>query len=232
MIGLLTRTVDEPFLSSKATDEYIASLKTRIKSSGLAANMGSVNVNARRSVDEGIKDMRLQIDQAKTLGLQWLLTFGVDDPNEYETYCKIMADSADYALERSLKLVLKPHGGSSSSSAEILDCLKKVGRPNFKIWYDAGNIIYYTGKDPLEELKPIIEQVTGFCAKDCAQPKGDVMIQLGRGKVNFAAIFAALRDAGFVGPVFLECATGKTYEQVTIGADRNRAFLEKIIATL
>ncbi|KAB2835441.1 MAG: hypothetical protein F9K51_00175, partial [Candidatus Dadabacteria bacterium] len=42
-----------------------------------------------------------------------------------------------------------------------------------------------TGKDPVEELKPIVQYVTGFCAKDCAEPKGDVMIQFGTGKVNF-----------------------------------------------
>ena len=107
-----------------------------------------------------------------------------------------------------------------------------MGRPNFKIWYDAGNIIYYTAKDPLEELRPIAQYVTGFCAKDCAQLHGDVMIQLGRGKVNFPAVFRTLRDAGFVGPVFLECGAGKTFDQVTLGARMNREFLEKTIASL
>ena len=65
--------------------------------------------------------------------------------------------------------------------------MKAVKHPNFKIWYDAGNIIYYTGKDPVEELKPIAQHVTGFCAKDCAALKSDVMIQFGTGKVDFAA---------------------------------------------
>jgi sugar phosphate isomerase/epimerase len=232
MIGLLTRTADEPFIAAKASAEYLASLKQRISASGLVANMAALSAKSDGSVEDGVKDMRQQIDHAQGLGLQWLLTFGVDNQSQYETYCKIMADAADYALERNLKLVLKPHGGSSSSSGEILDCLKKVGRPNFKIWYDAGNIIYYTGKDPLEELKPVIDYVTGFCAKDCAKPQGDVMIQLGRGKVNFAAIFAALRDAGFVGPVFLECSAGQDFQTVTMAAARNREFLEKTIAAL
>jgi len=77
-------------------------------------------------------------------------------------------------------------------SAEIVAAMTAVKHPNFKIWYDAGNIIYYTGKDPVEELKPIAQHVTGFCAKDCAVPKGDVMIQFGTGKVDFAAVFATL----------------------------------------
>ncbi|HWD19605.1 MAG TPA: sugar phosphate isomerase/epimerase family protein [Verrucomicrobiae bacterium] len=232
MIGLLTRAAGEPFIAAHATDEYIATLKQKISVSGLVATMAALSAKVDGSVEDGIKDVRTQIDHAQTLGLQYLLTFGVDDQAQYETYCKVMADAADYAQERSLKLVIKPHGGSSGASSEILDCLKKVGRPNFKIWYDAGNIIYYTGKDPLEELKPIINHVTGFCAKDCAAPKGDVFIQLGRGKVNFHAVFAALRDAGFVGPVFLECAGGKKAEQVTMAVQRNREFLEQTFAAL
>src|SRR5437870_5020938 len=32
----------------------------------------------------------------------------------------------------------------------------------------------FTGKDPLAELEPIAKHVTGFCAKDCAEQKGEV----------------------------------------------------------
>ena len=87
---------------------------------------------------------------------------------------------------------MKPHGGSSGASDEIIAAMKKVNHRNFSIWYDAGNIIYYTGKDPIEELKPIVQYVTGFCAKDCGPPKGDVMIQFGTGKVDFRGVFKVM----------------------------------------
>ena len=104
-----------------------------------------------------------------------------------------------------MKLVMKPHGGSSGAADEILAVMKAVEHPNFKIWYDAGNIIYYTGKDPIEELKPIAQHVTGFCAKDCGDVKSDVMIQFGTGKVDFAGVFGVLKSAGFDGPIMVEC---------------------------
>jgi len=128
--------------------------------------------------------------------------------------------------------VLKPHGGGSGSSEEILRCLKQVNRPNFKIWYDAGNIIYYTGKDPIEELKPIAQHVTGFCAKDCSGKKGDVMIEFGTGKVDFHGVYSELKKAGFNGPSVVECAGGKTLPEVTASARANRHFLERIFASL
>jgi hypothetical protein len=55
------------------------------------------------------------------------------------------------------------------------------------------SIADYTGKNPVEELKPIERHVSGLCAKDCGALKGDVMIQFGRLKT------AGL--AGFISPV-------------------------------
>jgi sugar phosphate isomerase/epimerase len=142
-----------------------------------------------------------------------------------------MRDAAAYAQERGIKLVMKPHGGSSGASDEIVAAMSAVGHPNFKLWYDAGNIIYYTGKNPVEELKPIARYVTGFCAKDCAEPKGDVMIQFGSGKVDFAAVFATLKAAGFDGPIMVECCTiGATAEETMANARANRTFLEHVLA--
>ncbi len=142
-----------------------------------------------------------------------------------------MADAAAYGAEKGVQVVMKPHGGSSGASDEIIAAMKKVGHPNFKIWYDAGNIIYYMGKDPVEELKPIVQYVTGFCAKDCAEPKGDVMIQFGAGKVDFAGVFKVLKSAGFNGPIMVECcAVGETPEATAANARANREFLEKVLA--
>jgi sugar phosphate isomerase/epimerase len=230
--GLLTPMPEEPFLAADASDDYLAGLKKRIAASGLTATMGSLRGNFSAPADDIIQQVRRQIDHAQFLNVEWLLTFGVDKKEDYANYCRAMADGADYAQERKIKLVLKPHGGSSGSSEEIIRCLKDVGRPNFKIWYDAGNIIYYTGKDPVEELKPIAQYVTGFCAKDCAAPNNNVMLQFGTGKVDFAGVFGELKKAGFNGPTFVECAGGKTFQEVTDGARANRFFLEKIFASL
>ena len=156
-VGLLTPMPGEPFIGAEATDDYLVELKKKLEHSGLSATMGSLHTNFSNSLDDAIQQTRRQIDHAHYLDLEWLLTFGVDKKSEYENYYRVMADAADYAEARSLKLVLKPHGGGSGASEEILRCIGEVKRPNFKIWYDAGNIIYYTGKDPVEELKPIAQ---------------------------------------------------------------------------
>jgi sugar phosphate isomerase/epimerase len=232
-IGLLTRTKDEPFIGADATPEYLARLKQRIAASGLTANMGALRSRHDVPLPVSIADVQKQIDHARDLALESVLTFGVDKPAEYAHYQTVMKEIAAYAAERRVKLVIKPHGGASGASDEIIGTMKTVRHQNFKIWYDAGNIIYYTGKDPIEELKPIASLVTGFCAKDCGGRESDVMIQFGAGRVDFAGVFRVLKAAGFDGPIMVECCkVGATAEETMANARANRTFLEKVLTQI
>ena len=233
LVGLLRGGDTDPLIGAAATPEYLAQLKQRIAARGLKANMGALRIKTDLPLADQIKDARQQIDNGKTLGLEFLLTFGAGNPKQYEDYYKLMQDAAPYAQERGLKVVLKPHGGASGAAEEISRCLDKVKHPNFKVWFDAGNIIYYTGKDPVEQLKPIAHQVTGLCAKDCDKKGGTVLLEFGTGKVDFRALFAEMKQAGFNGPLLVECcAPGDTPESVAANARKNREYLENLLATL
>ena len=72
---------------------------------------------------------------------------------------------------------------------------------------------------------------SGFCAKDCAVPRGDVMLEFGEGVVDFPAVFAALVEGGFSGPVMpvmVECCRTGSLDETTASARRNREFLEAL----
>ena len=221
------------FTSSAATPEYLAALKQKIAARGLKVNMTALRMKHNVPLADAIADTRKQLENAQLVGVEYALTFGVDKPEHYAQYFKVMADAAAFAQERKIKVVLKPHGGGSGASDEIRKAMAAVGHPNFKVWYDAGNIIHYTGKDPVAELEPIAEHVTGFCAKDCGALKGDVMIQFGTGKVDFAGVFKKLKAAGFNGPIMVECCKiGATAAETTANARENRIFLEKTLASI
>lgn len=235
LTGLLTPDVarGDVFTSANATPEYLATLKQKIAARGLKVNMTALRVKHNVPLASAIADTRQQLENAHTVGVEFALTFGVDKPEHYEQYFKVMADAAAFAQERKIKLVIKPHGGGSGASDEIRKAMKAVGHPNFKVWYDAGNIIYYTGKDPVAELDPIAEHVTGFCAKDCGGQRSDVMIQFGTGKVDFAGVFKKLKAAGFNGPIMVECCKlGATAAETTENARANRLFLERTLASV
>jgi sugar phosphate isomerase/epimerase len=230
--GLLTRTKEEPFIGADATPEYLAGLKSRIAASGLSANMGALRSRHDIPLEDSTREVRKQIDNARFLSLKYVLSFGADKPEEFFHYAKVMSDAGAYAQDKNIKLAMKPHGGISGASDQILRVIKEVNHRNFSIWYDAGNIIYYTGKDPVAEIDPIVQHVTGFCAKDCGELKGDVMIQFGAGKVDFPSLFKKLKSAGFNGPVMVECCkVGQTVAETTANARANREFLERVMVS-
>ena len=233
LTGLLSSHRGEVFTSSAATPGYLETLKKRIARRGLSVNVTAIRLRPEAQLNDNIADLRKQIENAARLELKFMLTFGVDKAQYYEDFYRLMADAAAQAEKHRLQIVLKPHGGSSGASEEILRCLDKVGHPNFKIWYDAGNIIYYTGKDPAAELTPVARHVTGFCAKDCPGPKGEVMSQFGTGKVDFKAVFAKLKTAGFAGPIMVEgVKVAATADETTANARANREFLQKVLTSL
>jgi len=231
-IGLLGGHKGEPFLSPKATPDYLDQLKQRIAARGLEATFGRLPTRHNIPLQDAIASARQHIDQARRLGLTYLITFASDKPEEYEHYYRLMTEAAAYAAPHGIQILFKPHGGCSAAAEEMLECIRQVNHPNFHLWYDAGNIIHYTGKDPVEDVERVARYVTGFCAKDCATKGGDVMIQFGDGKVDFAGVFRKLQAAGFNGPVMIECCAGQTFEEVNAKARENRLFLERLFASL
>ena len=230
--GLLGDHANEQFILPEAGREYLHALKQRIESSGLSINLAFLRTNYQKPFKEVIRTTRTQIDNATKLGVRFLLATGADRPDAVEHSYRVLADSAEYAADRKIQIVLKPHGGSLATANDMLRCIKHVDHPNLRIWYDAGNIIHYTGADPVADVEQVASYVTGFCAKDCATKKGDVMIQFGKGNVDFHGVFRKLKQAKFQGPVMIECCAGRSWDEVTDSARNNRLFLEQLFTSL
>ncbi|MDO8543285.1 MAG: sugar phosphate isomerase/epimerase, partial [Opitutaceae bacterium] len=231
LVGLQTPTPKDPFNGPAATREYLVALKQKIAARGLTVNEGRVRFKDGAAFADATADIRQQVDNARLLGLTVLINTGTNKPELYDAWYRLMNYAAGYAADAGIQLVTKPHGGVVAASAEILTALEKINHRNLGIWYDAGNIIYYTGKDPLADLEPIISHVTAFTGKDCAAKGSEVMIQFGQGKVDFVALFRRLKRAGFKGPIMVEsCAVKDTAAATTANAAENRKFLEAAIA--
>lgn len=229
-IGLQTPTQADPFVGSNATPPYLSALKEKIAARGLIAIQGRLRTLDAAPYTDATADISRQIGHARTLGLNTLINTGTNKPELHEAWYRLMAFAAAYGADHGIEIVTKPHGGVVATGADLLKSLEKIKHANFKIWYDAGNMLYYTGKDPLAELEPIIAHVTAFTGKDCAGKDADVMIQFGRGKVDFPAIFRRLKQASFKGPIMVEsCAIGATAAETTANAKANREFLERAV---
>jgi sugar phosphate isomerase/epimerase len=79
-----------------------------------------------------------------------------------------------------------------------------VGHKNFDLWYDPGNIFFYSNGelDPVDDAATVDGLVrTGMCIKDFdmvdkdGKPTRDVWLTPGTGRVDFPKVLAKLRAA-------------------------------------
>ena len=232
------------------TPESIAALKQKLASRGLTTTIANLTVPAAVPLAEAITAVRQQIADAHALGQTYAIYLGMGREDQYVHVTKVLSDAAAFGKERGVQIVIKHHHGLNNTSGELVGWVRQVNHPNFSIFLDPGNVIYYTGKDPVAALEIIGPYVTGVVAKDCAgphflerevgappfgsanpDPRGDeVMIQFGTGKVDFAGLFTKLKAFGFSGPIMVEgTAVGATLQETIANARGNREFLEKVV---
>jgi sugar phosphate isomerase/epimerase len=237
--------------AAPATPDSVAALKEKLAARGLKTNVGNLMLRTGVPPADAIAAARQQITDAHALGQTFMLSLGITQEKLFVDYCKVMSDAAAFGQERGVKVVIKCHGGLQTWTGELLGFVAQINHPNFGIFFDPGNVIYYTGKDPLLQLEMIAPRVVGVIAKDCTDPQfklckagdpvfgagppnpggNEVMIQLGTGKVDFLGVFRKLKTGGFNGPIVVEGgAAGATVQATTDNARANREFLEKVIA--
>lgn len=187
----------------------------------------------QKSLEAGIEGLRRIIDNCVAAGAKSLLLGGIGSDKLYDAYFKVVAECCDYAAEKRLPLTIKPHGGLNATGAQLRKAIEMVGKKNFTVWYDAGNIYYYSdGKlSPVDDAPSVNGLVTGWCIKDFKlEPKKEVSVTPGTGMVDFKAVFQQLKKGGFAGgPLVVETLTPGEPLQLLEEARKARKFLEELV---
>src|SRR5690606_20722691 len=127
-------------------------------------------------------------------------------------------------------LTIKPHGGANATGGECRKLVESVGHRNLRIWYDPGNILFYSeGKlDPVDDVGSADGFIAGMSIKDFRPPK-EVLVTPGTGKVDFRRVLSRAKAGGFQqGPLVVECLDRGAPAKVTAEAKRARLFLEEL----
>lgn len=183
-----------------------------------------------KSVEAGIEGLHKLIQLSAACGSPNLMLAGVGDEKLYDAYFKVIAECCDYAAAQGIGLSMKPHGGFLATGAQCRRGVERVSHKNFRVWYDPGNIFYYSdGKlDPVDDAAAVDGLVVGVSVKDFRLPK-DVLVTPGTGLVNFRAVLDRLKQGGFSrGPLLVECVERGELAKVTAEAKRAREFLEAL----
>lgn len=189
---------------------------------------GGLNVETR---ELAIADLRHLIDLCVGAKAKNLLLCGIDDPKYHNTCFGAISDCCEYAAEKSVGLTIKPHGSLIGTGPQLRKAVEDVNRKNFTIWYDAGNILFYSnGKlNPVDDAATVDGLVTGWCIKDYRHPK-QVEVTPGTGQVDFPAVFARLKKGGFThGPLVVETLSAGDLPQLLAEAKTARRFVETLV---
>ena len=151
--------------------EAIAALKQKLAARGLKTNIANFPTAPKGVLlADAIKSAHTLIDNAHALGQKYALNLGIEEEERWVDWCKVLSDAAAFGAERGVKVVVKHHHGLNNTSMDLLAWIKQVNHPNFGVFFDPGNVVYYTGKDPVKQLEIIGPHVSGVVAKDCSAP--------------------------------------------------------------
>ncbi len=230
--GLMTtKSKTRLVISVSTTLEEAEQVGREVKNRGLGIlSVYGGGIPVAKSLEAGIEGLKKLIDNCAACDAKNLLMGGTGNEKLYEVYYKAISECCDYAEEKGVGISIKPHGGLNATGPQCRKTIEMVGHKNFRIWYDPGNIFFYSdGKlDPVDDAATVDGLVTGMCVKDYKHPK-NVSVTPGTGQVDFPAVLARLKKGGFThGPLVIECLDRGDAEQTLAQARKTRLFLEEL----
>lgn len=210
---------------SDSSESEVAAVRAAASAAGVKPTMLLGKTKLGEGIEPAFDDYRRLIDNAAGLGVRYLLDLGTGDEERFEVYFALMRRAAPLAAAAGINITMKPHGGISLTTENLVAAHAQVGHPAFAICCDPGNIIYYTNGDsrPESDIDEVAPLASTAIIKDCTVVNGkpDVMITAGDGLVDFPVILAGLDRAGFSGPCYVECVAGEDGAAI----DRDLAFV-------
>jgi sugar phosphate isomerase/epimerase len=230
-VGLMTtKTKDWVMIKTTTPAKEVAAMHQEARKRGLKVLSMYGDFSVTDSLEAGIRGLKQLVDHAVICECPHLMLGGTGDEKIYQLYYKTIAECCDYAAAKGVGLSIKPHGGQNATGPQCRKALELVGKKNFRLWYDPGNVFYYSDGqlDPVADAATVDGLVVGMSVKDFRPPK-EVLVNIGEGKVDFPAVLARLKKGGFThGPLIVECLERGTLERVTGAARKARLFLEQL----
>ena len=141
------------------------------------------------------------------LGIQVLNTFTGDaeSPEEIAAFMANVREIADEAQAAGIRLCIETDSNLLPTAEIGRPILDEIGHDWVQFNYDPGNVRYYTGAVPEQDLEFALDRLGHFHLKDQRGGK-DVkdFPPLGEGDVDIPHILRRLRETGFSGPVSME----------------------------
>lgn len=232
-VGLMSARLSDAVVTlADATPSQVAEIHEQAAKQNLAiAATYYAGPPVDRTVTAGIEALRTLIDNCHQAKCATILLGGTAIETLFDAYYDAVAACCDYAMQKNVSLVLKPHGGLNATGPQCRKIIARVNHPAFRLWYDPGNIFYYSkGQlDPINDVSSVDGLVAGMCIKDFVPPL-EVAINPGSGRVDFPRLMTLLRAGGFTrGPLIVETLKPGDFESTKANAATAYQFLSQLV---
>lgn len=157
-----------------------------------------------------IKNLCDGADFAHKLGVKNVVThmgFIPENPNDpqFAPFCVAVRQVAEHLKKNNQNLLFET---GQETPVTMLRCFEKVGCDNLGVNLDTANLILYGKANPVDALDVFGKYVMNIHAKDGNYPtNGHDLgweVQIGKGKVDFKALFKKLHELGYDSYVTIE----------------------------
>lgn len=213
------------------SDAEINRVSTKLADLGLTPV--SLSGHAQLQTAEGAARFARAIDIAATLGMQIVNTYTGDatTDEEREAYFTNVAELCDRAARHGLKIGMETDSNMLPTAEIGVAILDRIDRPEtLGFNYDPGNVVYYTGADPMTDVSFALPRMVHFHFKDKIGGKGVFNFPPpGDGELDMTGLLAILDEAGYSGPISAEVEFD---EKGWPGYDACRAAAKRSVANL
>ena len=195
----------------------------------------SLSGHAPLHTDEGVRRLTNVLGAAKALDAVVLNTFTGDaeTPDEVERFKANARAIADEAEEAGIRLCIETDSNLLPTAEIGMGLLDEIGHDWIQINYDPGNVVYYTGARPEEDLRNGLGRYGHVHLKDQRGGKGVLDFPvLGDGEIDLPSILRDLAGSGFAGPVSMEIEFADyvypPWEECVEAARRGKAYWDSL----
>ncbi|UCB45305.1 MAG: sugar phosphate isomerase/epimerase [Spirochaetota bacterium] len=180
--------------------------------------------------EAAVDRLKKMVDMAVKFGSPYVITDTdeVDSTDREKYFYRYIRETCDYAQSNAVIVCLDIHGDWCRSGKRAVEILRKVGHPQLGINYCTGNVIYYEGVRPEEDIEHALPYMRRIHIKDSSGIYRNYDFPaLGEGTVNFRKIFNCLK--GFQGPMNAEldfASSEKPLEEINEALKRSFVFLK------
>ncbi|MDR2553079.1 MAG: sugar phosphate isomerase/epimerase [Treponema sp.] len=189
-------------------DAAIGRIEQKLASLGLVCNALSGHCNLMDP--RRLEDFRANMALAARLGARYIISstgeahFGKDEVFADDVLAQNITALVPDLRRYGLTLALEVHG-EYGSGASLKPVVEKIGSDHVGINYDTGNVVFYGGVDPEEDIAACAPLIKFVHLKDKTGGRGVWNFPpLGRGELKLEALINRLNDMGYRGPYSVE----------------------------